>query len=51
MGFTYKSRFPVVEFAKRFRADFGKEPRATFFEIGSSIAACGAARQRRTMSM
>ena len=33
MGFTYKSRFPVEEFAKRFRADFGKEPRATFFEV------------------
>jgi len=33
MGFTYKSRFPVEDFAKRFRADFGKEPRATFFEV------------------
>ncbi len=33
MGFTYKSRFPVEEFAKRFRPDFGKEPRATFFEV------------------
>jgi len=33
MGFTYKSRFAVEEFAKRFRGDFGKEPRATFFEV------------------
>ncbi|MCA2968221.1 MAG: hypothetical protein INH43_06880 [Acidobacteriaceae bacterium] len=33
MGFTYKSRFAVEDFAKRFRADFGKERRATFFEV------------------
>ena len=32
-GFTYKSRFAVEEWVKHFRADFDKEPRATFFEV------------------
>lgn len=33
LGFTYDSRFQVEAWAKRFRQDFGSEPRATFFEI------------------
>jgi hypothetical protein len=33
IGFTYKSRFAVEEWVKHFRADFDKEPRATFFEV------------------
>ncbi len=33
LGFTYESRFQVEAWAKRFRQDFGKEPRVTFFEI------------------
>jgi hypothetical protein len=33
LGFTYDSRFQVEAWAKRFRQDFGKEPRVTFFEI------------------
>jgi len=33
LGFTYESRFQVEAWAKRFRQDFGTEPRVTFFEI------------------
>lgn len=33
LGFTYDSRFQVEAWAKRFRQDFGTEPRVTFFEI------------------
>jgi hypothetical protein len=33
LGFTYDSRFSVEAWAKRFRQDFGTEPKATFFEI------------------
>jgi hypothetical protein len=33
LGFTYDSRFSVEAWAKRFRQDFGGEPRVTFFEI------------------
>jgi hypothetical protein len=33
LGFTYDSRFPVENWAKRFRQDFGAEPGVTFFEI------------------
>jgi hypothetical protein len=33
LGFTYDSRFSVEAWAKRFRQDFGNEPRVTFFEI------------------
>jgi hypothetical protein len=33
LGFTYDSRFQVEAWAKRFRQNFGGEPRATFFEI------------------
>ncbi len=33
LGFTYDSRFQVEAWAKRFRQDFGMEPRVTFFEI------------------
>ena len=33
LGFTYDSRFLVEAWAKRFRQDFGGEPRVTFFEI------------------
>jgi hypothetical protein len=33
LGFTYKSRFAVEDYAKRFRADFPNEPRVAFFEI------------------
>ena len=33
LGFTYDSRFSVEAWAKRFRKDFGSEPRVTFFEI------------------
>ena len=33
LGFTYDSRFQVEAWAKRFRQDFGAEPRVTFFEI------------------
>jgi len=33
LGFTYDSRFSVEAWAKKFRKDFGSEPRVTFFEI------------------
>jgi len=33
IGFTYDSRFPVEAWAKKFRADFGGNPKITFFEI------------------
>jgi hypothetical protein len=33
LGFTYDSRFQVEAWAKRFRQDFGTEPKVTFFEI------------------
>ena len=33
LGFTYDSRFSVEAWAKRFRQDFGAEPKVTFFEI------------------
>ncbi len=33
LGFTYDSRFGVEAWVKRFREDFGAEPRVTFFEI------------------
>jgi hypothetical protein len=33
LGFTYDSRFSVEAWAKKFRQDFGAEPRVTFFEI------------------
>ena len=33
LGFTYDSRFSVEAWEKRFRQDFGSEPRVTFFEI------------------
>jgi hypothetical protein len=33
LGFTYESRFSVEAWAKRFRHDFEKEPKVTFFEI------------------
>ncbi|MFN0164912.1 MAG: hypothetical protein ACKV22_00655 [Bryobacteraceae bacterium] len=32
-GFTYDSRFAVEAWSKRFRSEFGKDSRATFFEI------------------
>jgi hypothetical protein len=31
LGFTYESRFGVEAWAKRFRQDFGKQPKVTFF--------------------
>ncbi len=33
LGFTYESRFAVESWAKRFRQDFGNQPKVTFFEI------------------
>jgi len=33
LGFTYDSRFAVEAWAKRFRQDFGTQPKVTFFEI------------------
>jgi hypothetical protein len=33
LGFTYKSRFAVEEWGKRFRAEFQKNPQITFYEI------------------
>jgi len=32
LGFTYKSRFAVEAWAKRFRMEFPSDPRLTFFE-------------------
>jgi len=33
VGFSYQSRFAVEAWMKRFRADFGREARVTFFEV------------------
>ena len=33
LGFTYKSRFAVEDWGKRFRAEFEKNPQITFYEI------------------
>ena len=33
LGFTYESRFAVEGWAKRFRQDFGKQQRVTFYEV------------------
>ena len=33
LGFTYDSRFEVEQWAKKFRAEFGKNPKVTFFEV------------------
>lgn len=33
LGFTYDSRFPVEAWIKRFRKEFGTNPRVTFFEV------------------
>ncbi|MEQ1946975.1 MAG: hypothetical protein ABL995_07290 [Bryobacteraceae bacterium] len=33
LGFTYKSRFPVEQYTKHFRADFGSNPKVTFYEV------------------
>jgi hypothetical protein len=33
LGFSYDSRFQVEAWAKRFRQDFGADPKVTFFEI------------------
>ena len=33
IGFTYQSRFPVEEWAKHFRAEFGTNPHVTFYEV------------------
>jgi hypothetical protein len=33
LGFSYDSRFSVEPWAKRFRQDFGGEPRVTFYEV------------------
>lgn len=32
-GFTYASRFPVEDWSNRFRGEFGKDSRVTFYEI------------------
>lgn len=32
-GFTYQSRFPVEAWVKRFRQDFGNQPKVTFYEV------------------
>jgi hypothetical protein len=59
-GFTYRSRFAVEEWTKRFRADFERNSQVTFYEIpmiggspvwanGSSTAACGAGLQKPIM--
>lgn len=33
LGFTYESRFAVEAWAKKFRQDFAKQPKVTFFEV------------------
>ena len=33
LGFSYDSRTAVEEYVKRFRKDFGSDPRVTFFEV------------------
>ncbi|MBY0507983.1 MAG: hypothetical protein K2X03_28985 [Bryobacteraceae bacterium] len=33
IGFTYQSRFAVEAWTKRFRAEFDRDPRVTFFEV------------------
>lgn len=33
LGFTYNSRFPVEAWTKRFRQEFDKNPKVTFYEI------------------
>ena len=33
LGFTYDSRFPVEAWIKRFRKDYGSNPRVTFYEV------------------
>lgn len=33
LGFTYDSRFAVEAWVKRFRAEFGKNPGVTFYEV------------------
>jgi hypothetical protein len=33
LGFTYSSRFPVEAWTKRFRQEFDKNPKVTFYEI------------------
>lgn len=33
LGFTYKSRFAVEAWTKRFRSEFGSDSRVTFFEV------------------
>jgi len=33
VGFSYQSRFAVEAWTNRFRADFGREARVTFFEV------------------
>jgi hypothetical protein len=33
LGFSYDSRFPVEQWSKRFRAEFSREPRVTFYEV------------------
>ena len=32
-GFSYQSRFPVEEWERHFRADYGSNPQVTFYEI------------------
>ena len=33
LGFSYNSRFAVEAWAKKFRAQFGTDPRVTFYEV------------------
>lgn len=33
MGFTYSSRYAVEDWVKRYRAEYGKDPSANFFEV------------------
>ena len=33
LGFSYDSRFQVEDWAKRFRQEFGANPKVTFFEV------------------
>jgi hypothetical protein len=33
LGFTYESRFAVEAWTSRFRSQFGRDPRVTFYEI------------------
>jgi len=33
LGFSYDSRFPVESFVKKWRAQFGADPRTSFFEV------------------